>query len=181
MYNLKMAKQIEKIFVALNKPQGYVCARKDNKEPTIMSLLSEEFSNLHIVGRLDKDTTGLIILTNDGQFTHDVTHPKKHIAKEYEVTLKDEITDEGIKKLQEGVRIDYGKTPVKPAIVKKLAANIISLTIFEGKYHQVKKMMMAINNSVVALHRIAFGGAKLNDLSIQSGEYKIIKKEDIIN
>lgn len=176
-----MTKLIEPIFVALNKPAGFVCARKDKRDETIMSLLGEEMANLHIVGRLDKDTTGLIILTNDGQFTHNATHPKKHIAKVYEVTLEKPITDEGIEKLQSGLSIDYGKTPVKPALVQKQTNNIILLTIVEGKFHQVKKMMMAIDNRVSSLHRVAFGKVKLNELNLKSGEYKIIKKEDIIN
>ncbi|UVD81729.1 pseudouridine synthase [Mycoplasma iguanae] len=170
----------EFIYLALNKPKGYVSALKDNLNPTILELVQEPTQNLHIVGRLDKDTTGLILLTNDGSFTHRITHPKKHVAKNYEVTLLKPFSEKDKEFLEKPFAIDYGKTPIKGGKVNILNEYKIHLAIQEGKYHQVKKMIFNIDNEVVALHRIAIGKLKLSDLKLEIGQYKKIKKEDVI-
>lgn len=168
-------KKDEIVYIALNKPKGYVCALKDNTAPTIMKLINGEYKGLHIVGRLDKDTTGLIILTNDGSYTHKVTHPKKHVRKIYEVTLEKEFVLEDKLKIEQGMTIDHGKTKLKPGKVEIVKPNLIKLEITEGKFHQVKKMMSALNNKVTNLHRIQFDNLELKDLNLKNGEWKEIK------
>lgn len=167
-------KEIKNVYIALNKPKGYVCALKDNLHPTVMELINEDIKNLHIVGRLDIDTTGLLIITNDGKYTHNATHPKKHVSKTYQVTLKKPITSENVKTIEDGMFIDHGETKLKPGKVEVVSDNIVNLTISEGKFHQVKKMFFALDNEVVNLHRISFDKYSLADLKIKIGEYKII-------
>lgn len=162
-------------FIILNKPKGYVCALKDNLHPTVISLIKERIKNLHIVGRLDKDTTGILVLTNDGQYTHNATHPKKHVKKVYEVTLKHDISDDDIKIIENGMKIDHGKTQLKPGKIEIINKQKVSLEITEGKFHQVKKMFFALNNEVIDLHRTEFGNFKLSEINLEVGEYKIIE------
>lgn len=162
-------------YILLNKPEGYVSALKDNLSPTIFQLVEhEKIKGLHIVGRLDKDTTGLIILTNDGTYTHNATHPKKHVNKVYEVTLLNPIKHSDIKLIEDGMHIDHGQTKLKPGKVNIINEKLVSLTISEGKFHQVKKMFAALGNEVLALHRIEFDGINLKDLNLQKGEYIIV-------
>lgn len=161
-------------YVLLNKPAGYVSALKDNLSPTIMELIKEDIKGLHIVGRLDKDTTGLIILTNDGAYTHNATHPKKHVKKVYEVTLEKSISPEDIKRISEGMEIDHGATKLKPGEVEVVNETLVKLAISEGKFHQVKKMFSALDNKVLKLHRVEFDNIKLSDLNLKEGEYKIV-------
>lgn len=167
--------KIEKYtYIIMNKPKGYVCALKDNLHPTVNSLIKEKIKGLHIVGRLDKDTTGLLVLTNDGQYTHNATHPKKHVKKTYRVTLALPIKQEDIAQIENGMSIDHGETKLKPGQVEVISDKVINLTISEGKFHQVKKMFFALNNEVVELQRISFDKFNLSDFSINEGEYKII-------
>lgn len=162
-------------YVILNKPEGYVSALKDNLSPTIFELVEhEKIKGLHIVGRLDKDTTGIIILTNDGTYTHNATHPKKHINKVYEVTLLNPIKPSDIKLIEEGMHIDHGQTKLKPGQVQLINDKLLSLTISEGKFHQVKKMFAALDNEVLALHRTKFDGISLKDSNLKKGEYIIV-------
>lgn len=163
----------DKVFIILNKPKGYVCALKDNLSPTVMDLINEDIKGLHIVGRLDKDTTGLLVLTNDGTYTHNATHPKKHVSKTYLVTLRDEVKEEYKTEIEKGMYIDHGETLLKPGKVNILDKNKLELTIVEGKFHQVKKMFFALGNEVIDLHRISFDKFSLNDLQIPLGKYII--------
>lgn len=169
-----MKKQKELIYVLMNKPKGYVCALKDNLHPTIISLIKEDYANkLHIVGRLDIDTSGLIVLTNDGQYTHNSTHPKKHVNKIYHVTLKSKI-EYGLYKetIENGMAIDNGATQLKPARFTMLNDYECELTISEGKFHQVKKMFAALGNSVINLHRVSFGDYHIKDYQLDNpGSY----------
>lgn len=166
---------MNKVIIVLNKPSGYVCALKDNLHPTVSSLIKENIKGLHIVGRLDKDTTGILLLTNDGQYTHNATHPKKHVTKIYQVSLKNEINNNDILVIEKGMQIDHGKTQLKPGKVEVINNKLINLTITEGKFHQVKKMFFALNNEVINLHRIQFDNYKLEDYHLEKGEYKIVE------
>lgn len=159
------------IYLAFNKPPNCVSALKDNLHKTVMDFLPLKYRNLHIVGRLDKDTTGLLFLTNDGAFTHQMTHPKKHIPKTYEVTLLKEFTLENKSFLEKPFHLDYGKTQIQGGIVKQIEIKKIHLTIKEGKFHQVKKMIFNIDNEVVQLKRIAIGHFLLEKFKISEGEY----------
>lgn len=167
--------KIEKFtYIIMNKPKGYVCALKDNLSPTVTSLIKEHVKGLHIVGRLDKDTTGLLVLTNDGAYTHNATHPKKHVKKTYQVTLALPIKPEDVKVIEEGMAIDHGETKLKPGQVEVISDKVVNLTISEGKFHQVKKMFFALDNEVLELHRIAFDKYNLSDFNLKEGEYKIL-------
>lgn len=173
-------KVYDKLYYMLNKPEGYVCANDDATYPIVFTLLSEEYgsASCHCVGRLDLDTTGLVLLTNDGQWSHRVASPKKHLGKTYEVTLDEPISDEAIEQLKNGVMLRGEKKPTSPADVEKLDDCRLLLTIYEGKYHQVKRMMAAVGNAVTALNRVSIGGLKL-DPSLALGEYRALTEEEI--
>ncbi len=165
-------------YYIMNKPSGYITATEDKKEKTVMEILPEWVikKDLSPVGRLDKDTEGLLLFTNDGKLSHELLSPKKHVEKIYEVHLENEISNESIEKLENGVVILDGYL-TKPSKVEKISDLVINLTISEGKFHQVKEMLKAVDNKVIYLKRIKFGNLELNDLKI--GEVIEIDKENI--
>lgn len=165
-------------YYIMNKKAGYITATEDLKEKTVMDLLPEWVirKDLAPVGRLDKDTEGLLLFTNDGKLNHKLLSPKSHVEKTYYVEIEKPLTDEDIISLEAGV--DIGLCITMPAKIKKIEDKKIYLSIKEGKFHQVKKMLEAVNNKVFYLKRVSFGKLKLNDLKI--GEVKEISVEDII-
>ncbi|MDN5303618.1 MAG: rRNA pseudouridine516 synthase [Fusobacteriaceae bacterium] len=180
-YNDNILEYKEFRYYVLNKPSGVITATDDKKYKTVLDILPDFVikKNLFPVGRLDIDTEGLLLLTNDGKFAHSLLSPKKHVEKTYEVHLKNEIFDKEIFELENGVRIldDY---LTKPAKVEKLENKKILLTITEGKFHQVKEMLRAVNNEVIYLKRIKFANLSLEKLNISIGEVIEINKEDIL-
>ncbi len=165
-------------YYMLNKPQGFVSATRDNTAETVVSLLkNDKRDDIFPVGRLDKDTTGLLLLTNDGELAHKLLSPKKHVDKTYRVTVEHALNAENIRNLEQGVDIGEEK-PTLPAKVTVESEKVILLTIHEGKFHQVKRMLQAVNNGVVALERIAFGGLHL-DAQLAPGEYRALTDEEI--
>ena len=166
-------------YIMLNKPLGYVSATIDNKEKTVIDLLDEKLKmlNLFCVGRLDKDTTGLLILTNDGDFCHNLTNPKKEKQKVYEFTLKDEISNLDIQKLQNGVMLKDG-TQTKKCKIELKTNTSGTICITEGKYHQVRRMFASVNNKVIALNRVEIAKVKL-DANLKLGQYRELKTEEI--
>lgn len=179
VFNNKVLEYREDRYYILNKPSGLITATKDSREKTVLDFLPDWVirKNLFPVGRLDKDTEGLLLLTTDGKLAHDLLSPKKHVDKTYLVHLKFNISHENIKKLEKGVVI-LDNYLTKPAKVKQIAEDKIHLTIREGKFHQVKEMAKAINNEVTYLKRISFGKLKL--ASLKKGEVIEISKNDII-
>lgn len=167
-------------YYVMHKPAGYITATEDAKDKTVMELLPSWVieKDLFPVGRLDKDTEGLLLFTNNGKLSHELLSPKKHVDKTYEVHLNDKISDEDIKKLEAGVTI-LDEYFTKEAKVKKIEDKIIELTITEGKYHQVKEMLKAVGNEVVYLKRLSF--AKLTLGELKKGEVIEINVEDIID
>lgn len=165
-------------YYKLYKIDGYVTATEDKKDKTVMDLLPDWVNkkDLFPVGRLDKDTEGLLLFTNDGKLAHELTSPKKHVDKIYRVILKDEINGDDILKLESGV--DIGGYITKPAKVEFVNSKEILLNIKEGKFHQVKKMMKAVQNEVVYLKRENFGNLTLEDM--KPCEVREIEKSDII-
>lgn len=165
-------------YYILNKKSGYITAVDDPRDKTVMDLLPEWVikKDLAPVGRLDKDTEGLLLLTNDGQLNHRLLSPKSHVNKTYYVELEKDISEEDLEKLRQGV--DIGGYITMPAEAERIDFGKIHLTIKEGKFHQVKKMLEAVNNKVVYLKRISFGKLELNNLKL--GEVKEINSEDII-
>ena len=165
-------------YYILNKKSGYVTAVEDPRDKTVMDLLPDWVikKDLAPVGRLDKDTEGLLLLTNDGQLNHKLLSPKSHVDKTYIAYTEKDLDENDLEKLRNGV--DIGGYITMPAEAKKVDEKILSLIIREGKFHQVKKMVEAIDNKVIYLKRISFGKLVLGDMEL--GEIKEINLEDII-
>ena len=165
-------------YYILNKISGYITAVDDPREKTVMDILPDWVikKDLAPVGRLDKDTEGLLLLTNDGQLNHRLLSPKSHVDKTYYAELEKDISEDDLEKLRKGV--DIGGYVTMPALAEKIGDKKIHLTIKEGKFHQVKKMLEAVGNKVVYLKRISFGNLKLNDMEL--GEVREVNIEDII-
>lgn len=163
-------------YYILNKPKGLVTSTLD-ENPTVMSLIHEYPKyNLAPVGRLDKDTEGLLLITDDGILSHLLTSPKHHVDKTYYVELLKDISISDIQKLEEGIILDDGyKT--KEAMVKMISPKTIELTIHEGKYHQVKRMLESVNNKVTYLKRISFGPLNLGNLEL--GTYRELTEKEV--
>lgn len=165
-------------YIMLNKPNGYVSATIDDRYPTVIDLIYEDYAlDLFPVGRLDLDTEGLLLLTNDGSLSHELLSPKKHVDKEYYVELEKEYSQQDIKTLEAGVAINDQEV-CKEAKVKRIDNNKMMLIIQEGKYHQVKRMMHAIENEVTYLKRVRMGTLKL-DKTLPLGEYRALNEEEI--
>ncbi len=166
-------------YFMLNKPQGVVSATEDGKEKTVMELLgNENIKGMFPVGRLDKDTEGLLLITNDGKLAHNLLSPKKHVEKCYYVELLEDIKSEDIKQLEAGVDIG-DDTVTLPARVEAINKKAIYLTITEGRYHQVKRMLEAVNNKVVFLKRVSFGTLTLDE-ELKTGEYRRLYADELI-
>ncbi|MCI9141510.1 MAG: rRNA pseudouridine synthase [Lachnospiraceae bacterium] len=161
------------VYYMLNKPEGVVSATNDNTAETVVSLLGEDRrKDIFPVGRLDKDTTGLLLLTNDGELAHLLLSPKRHVDKTYQATVSHPLTPEDVSRLEQGV--DIGEEhPTLPARVSVGAENTIFITVQEGKFHQIKRMLQAVDNSVLALKRITFGCLEL-DRTLKPGEYRAL-------
>lgn len=164
-------------YVMLNKPEGVITATT-GKETNVIDLLSEDYKSLlHPVGRLDKDTTGLLLLTNDGDLTHRLLSPRKHVDKTYEVSLLHDLSDDDVKNLTQGVLLDDGMTMPARLNFPSTDRSICHLTIHEGRFHQIKRMMIAVGNEVTKLKRLSMGSLCL-DPSLNSGEYRELTKEE---
>lgn len=165
-------------YLMLNKPAGYVSAKHDSEHPTVLDLLDENhLDELQIVGRLDKDTTGLLLLTDDGHWNHRITAPVSHCKKTYRVELANIISENAVAVFQVGILLDGEKKPTAPAELQIIDDKQARLTISEGKYHQVKRMFAAIGNHVVALHREKIGSLLLDE-QLQPGEYRALTDQE---
>ena len=168
----------EFVYILMNKPVGVISATEDKKLPTVIDLLDERSKSYEPfpVGRLDIDTVGLLLLTNDGALSHELLSPKKHVPKTYFVKTEKEVTLKDAETLEKGV--DIGGYITKPATVEILEEGI-NLTISEGKFHQVKKMLESVDNKVTYLKRISMGNLKLPE-NLEEGSYIEIQKSDIV-
>lgn len=177
-YNEKVLIYKEFRYYIMNKKAGYITATEDLREKTVMDLLPEGVirKDLSPVGRLDKDTEGLLLFTNDGKLNHRLLSPKSHIEKKYYVQIEKNINENDVYRLQNGV--DIGGYITMPAKLEVISEKEIFLTINEGKFHQVKKMMEAVDNKVLYLKRVSFG--KLNLDNLELGEVREINLEEII-
>ncbi|WP_404365386.1 pseudouridine synthase [Marinobacter sp.] len=166
-------------YIMLNKPAGVVSATEDRDHLTALSLLPpEEQTGLHIVGRLDLDTTGLLLLTTDGQWSHRITSPRSECPKVYRVELAGPLGQEARNQLETGVHLKDESLPTAPAMVRQAGPTTIELTITEGRYHQVKRMLAAAGNHVIGLHRLQIGEIRL-DTALAPGEFRHLKDEEI--
>ncbi|MCH5337189.1 MAG: rRNA pseudouridine synthase [Acetatifactor sp.] len=168
------------VYYMLNKPQGVVSATQDNTAKTVVELLKDcnlPRHGIFPVGRLDKDTEGLLLLTDDGELAHRLLSPKRHVDKTYLVTAEHPISPEDIERLEQGV--DIGDEQItRPAKVVPETDFIFYLTIHEGRYHQIKRMLQAVNNRVAALKRITFGGITLDE-GLKPGEYRELTEQEV--
>ena len=167
------------LYFMLYKPQGYVCSNDDGDYPTIYQFFDYPLAGkLHSAGRLDVDTTGLVLLTDDGQWSHRITSPKHHCEKTYLVTLADPVEDFYAEKLAEGILLRGEKDPCLPAQLEIIDDYNVNLTISEGRYHQVKRMFAALGNKVEALHRWRIGDVVLDE-TLEEGEFRPLTDEEI--
>ncbi len=167
------------IYIMMNKPQGVLSASEDKSRETVVDLVPENLrrQNLFPVGRLDKDTTGLLIITDDGDFAHRVISPKKNVWKTYVATLDGEVTEPMCKAFSEGVVLADGKK-CRPAELRALTGNRAEIKISEGKYHQIKRMFGTVGLGVNALERTALGGLVLSQ-GLAKGECRELTKEEL--
>ncbi len=166
-------------YFLMNKPDGVVCANADDLHETVFDIIAfEDFqSDLFTVGRLDLDTTGLLLITNDGKFAHSLMSPKRHVDKTYHVVCRDKISDQALKQLEEGVTIEYDYETM-PAKTERISDNELYLTISEGKFHQVKRMLVAVGNEVTILSRVSIGNLTVPD-DLEIGDYDAYTKETL--
>jgi len=157
----------------LYKPAGYVCATKDNVHKTVMELIDSKRKNVVPVGRLDLDTEGILILTNDGSLNHRLVSPSSHVDKTYYAVFEGKLNENAVEMTKNGLDIGEGEVS-KPAKLEIISDSEILLTIHEGKFHQVKRMVKALGGEVTYLKRVAFGGLRLDDLKLNKGESRKI-------
>jgi pseudouridylate synthase len=167
-------------YLMLNKPKDYISATFDPKLPTVLELLEFPYSNMELfpVGRLDIDTTGFLILTNDGKFSYNVTNPKKKVNKKYLVTLRDDISSNQIESLENGIYFEKEDFTTENAKFEEISKREIYLTISEGKFHQVKRMLEYVGNEVVELKRVSIGNLSLDE-KLELGEYREITNTEL--
>ncbi|WP_335958699.1 pseudouridine synthase [Acinetobacter bereziniae] len=170
----------EKVYIALNKPQNYECSHQSTHHFSVFDLFDDVLMNrgLQSVGRLDQDTTGLLLFTDDGQFLQALTHPKKHVPKVYQIQTVDPITDEQIQQLEQGVELRNEKGLFAATDVQRLAVHALKITVHQGVYHQVKRMLAAVGNKVERLHRAQVGQLVLNDLP--EGEWLYLNEAQVV-
>jgi len=168
----------DKVYLVLNKPKGVISATEDMYDETVLDLIDEEYlvRNIFPVGRLDKDTTGLLILTNDGDFSHSILSPKKNHKKIYKVKIDIPITDKMVEGFKKGVKLKDEKC--KEAILEKISTYEAYVTITEGKYHQIKRMFGCYEAKVVELERIQIGEFKLPK-ELHRGDYRELTEEEL--
>ena len=164
-------------YIMLNKPEGYVSATDDDREKTVLDLLPDEERRLNLFpcGRLDKNTLGLVILTNDGDSAHKCLSPKHHVSKIYKFECKCPLPLENVKTLENGV--DIGGYFTKPCKITMDSDTSGEITLTEGKYHQIKRMLEAVDNKITYLERITFGGIRL-DTSLDRGEWRYLTADE---
>ena len=170
----------ELIYYMLNKPQGVVSATEDRRDKTVLDLISEKKrKDLFPVGRLDKDTEGLLLITNDGELAHNLLAPKKHVDKKYFVRLKAPLSEENRKCLEEGVDIGEDKLTLPAQVfVLNQERDEAEIIIREGKFHQIKRMFHAVGNEVVFLKRLSMGTLVLDE-ALLPGEYRLLTPQEI--
>lgn len=181
-FNNEVVKYREFVYIMMNKPDGYLSATFDKRDPIVLDLIDPSYLTFEPfpVGRLDKDTEGLLVLTNDGQLAHRVLSPKKHVPKTYYAKIDGKVTEEDIKAFEKGVILDdgYETMPSQLKILNSGELSEIELTIHEGKFHQVKRMFESVGKKVVYLKRLSMGKLKLDE-SLSLGEYRELTDEEV--
>jgi 16S rRNA pseudouridine516 synthase len=169
----------EPLYIMLNKPRGCVSATRDSKNTTVLNLINlPEKEQLHLAGRLDFNTTGLLLLTNDGSWSSRIMSPQHKRPKTYRVETSDEITAEYVKKFAEGIYFAFENLTTLPAALRILSATTAELTLYEGRYHQIKRMFGFFRNKVISLHRLSVESIAL-DADLAAGEYRHLTPAEV--
>lgn len=170
----------EKAYLMLHKPADYECSHKPQHHPSIFALLPPELvrRDVQCVGRLDHDTTGLLLLSDDGQFIHYWSSGKKRIPKTYEIVVRHPVSDEMLAMLRDGVQLHDEPEPIRAASCERKAETKLTMTVTEGKYHQVKRMISAASNRVEVLHRSKIGGLEL-PTDLEPGQWRWLSEQDL--
>ncbi|MDD1824609.1 pseudouridine synthase [Photobacterium sp. ZSDE20] len=164
-------------YILMHKPAGTICSNIDEVYPSLFNHLEvDRASELHIAGRLDADTTGLVLITDDGRWSFNITLPTKSCKKVYRVTLSRDIKDDVADKFKAGVQLQGEKNPTRPAELKVISPKEVLLTITEGKFHQVKRMFAAVGNRVVGLHREQIGDVCLD---VEEGQWRYLTEDEV--
>lgn len=169
----------QQYYVKFHKPAGYLCAVEDASAPTVMDILPPEFLTMkvHPVGRLDKDTEGLLLLTNDGVWGHKIINGRKKVPKRYHATYEGTLTEEGLQRIREGILLGDG-TQCKPATIESVGPNTVAMIIEEGKYHQVKRMIGAAGGKVTYLKRLSIGPLTLASIE-EPGQFAFLTDDEM--
>jgi len=166
-------------YIMMNKPVDFICSNVDEELPSLLHLVEiERVFELHIAGRLDADTTGLVFITDDGKWSHNIISPKKVCGKTYRVWLADPIAADAVKQFEEGVQLNNERELTLPAQLEIIDEKEVLLTITEGKYHQVKRMFAAVGNKVVGLHREQIGGITLDE-ELSLGQWRYLTEDEV--
>jgi 16S rRNA pseudouridine516 synthase len=167
----------EHVYIALHKPANYECSRKPSHHPPVLDLLPEQmrWRDVQPVGRLDHDTTGLLLISDDGAFIHAQSSPKRHVPKRYVATTHDPVTDGLLEALRSGVKLIDEPAPLAAKYCAQLDEHSLEIILEQGKYHQVKRMLAAAGNHCTALCRIAIGGLTLEALGLAPGEWRYLE------
>jgi 16S rRNA pseudouridine516 synthase len=176
----------ERAYLMVHKPGGYECSQKPGMYPSVYTLLPAPLrmrgggaaAGVQAVGRLDQDTTGLLLLSDDGKFIHRMSSPRHHVPKVYEVTTKHPVDADQVARLLVGVVLDDSPVPVRAAAAVTTGSHMLHLTLTEGKYHQVKRMLAAVGNRVEALHRASVGSIRL-DGSLPMGQWRWLTHAEV--
>lgn len=181
-FNNEVVRYREFVYIMMNKPDGYLSATFDKRDPIVLDLIDSSYLAFEPfpVGRLDKDTEGLLVLTNDGKLAHRVLSPKKHVPKTYYAKIDGVVTEKDVKAFEKGVTLDdgYETMPSQLEILESGETSEIELTIHEGKFHQVKRMFESVGKKVVYLKRLSMGKLKLDE-TLSLGEYRELTDEEV--
>ncbi|WP_305823570.1 pseudouridine synthase [Massilia brevitalea] len=171
----------EHVYIALYKPANFECSRKPSHHPGVLTLLPEQFGwrEVQPVGRLDHDTTGLLLMSDDGPFIHAQSSPKRHVPKIYQATTAEPVTPELVEQLLTGVQLHDEPAPLKAVSCVQRGEHQLEIVLEQGKYHQVKRMLAAAGNHCGALHRSAIGGLTLEALGLKEGEWCFLEREQL--
>ncbi|RJG23866.1 pseudouridine synthase [Massilia cavernae] len=171
----------EHVYIALNKPANFECSRKPSHHPGVLTLLPEQFTwrEVQPVGRLDHDTTGMLLMSDDGPFIHAQSSPKRHVPKIYQATAADPVTPELVAQLLSGVQLHDEPAPLAALTCVQRGEHQLEIVLEQGKYHQVKRMLAAAGNHCSALHRSAIGGLALASLGLAEGEWCFLAQEHL--
>ncbi len=171
----------EHVYIAMNKPSDYECSRKPSHHPPVIDLLPDQMRNRDVqtVGRLDHDTTGLLLLSDDGGFIHVQSSPKRHIPKLYVATTFDPVSEDLLAALRSGVQLVDEDEPLSATHCQRLGDHSIEIALEQGKYHQVKRMLAAAGNHCTALRRVAIGSLTLESLNLAEGEWVYLEQNQL--